>query len=299
MARDDTSCKNCSNVRKNNDGNQSIKWLKRALLGIAGLVLLVFLLIYATSEYIIHKDHSSRPRELSLPESATGLAEGERLAKVFGCFGGCHGRDMEGDVAFDEPPFVMAVGPSLTDAVRYYSTREMEAMIRQGIRPDGRSVWIMPSGSFATMTDEHLGAILSFIAEYPVHERTPELPSTRFYLGGRVAILSGLIKAPAVLAAERQPVSMAALDDALSHGEYITMNACSECHGLDLQGFKDLIPPLVVAKGYNKEQFRRLMSGGVGLGDRDLGLMSEVAKARFSHLQSDEVDDLYDYLKSR
>jgi hypothetical protein len=41
------------------------------------------------------------------------------------------------------------------------------------------------------------------------------------------------------------------------------------------------------------------MSKGIGVGDRQLGLMSEVAKMRFSHFNAAEVDALYDYLQSR
>ena len=85
----------------------------------------------------------------------------------------------------------------------------------------------------------------------------------------------------------------------MTHGEYLAMNVCSECHGTDLQGFEGHTPPLAMVRAYDREQFGRLMSEGIGLGDRELGLMTEVALKRFSLLDDNEVDDLYAYLRSR
>jgi len=276
-----------------------MKWLKRILLGITGILLVAFVVIYAGSEYVIHKNHATESRLIVLLDAGYDPAEGERLAQVFGCYRGCHGRHMEGTVAFDEPPFFKAVAPNLKNAIRNYSPEQLETLIRQGVRPEGRSVWGMPSGSFASMTDQHLAAILHFITDYPEHEPETELTDSKFYLGGRVAVLSGMMEAEASIAAGFKPLSMAALDDALTHGQYLAMNVCSECHGIDLEGFEGFTPPLVMAKAYSREQFGRLMSEGIGIGERDLGLMSEVAQMRFSHFEVGEVDDLYDYLQSR
>lgn len=276
-----------------------MKWIKRGLIGVATLILLMLVVIYAGSEYIMRENFVPEQRGLVMSEPASVLAEGERLATLYGCYRGCHGRHMEGIVAFDEKPFVRAFAPSLTDAVRKYSTQEIEAVIRQGVRPDGHSVWMMPSGSFATMTDEQLSAILSFIKSYPGHEGEPGLPASRFYLAGRLFMMLGFVKSPASLAAEQQPASQASLKDRSKHGEYLAANACSECHGMQLEGQEGFTPPLLVAKAYSREQFKKLMAEGVGVGDRDLGLMSEVAKIRFSQFKAEEVGVLYDYLQSR
>lgn len=276
-----------------------MKWFKRGLLGIAGVMFTALAVLYAGSEYVINKHHVTEPRAVVLPDAGPAHGESERLAQLFGCYRGCHGRHMEGDIAFDEPPFFRAVAPGLKNAMRKYSPEQLEAIIRQGVRPDGRGVWGMPSGSFASMTDQHLGAILSFISDYPKHEPEAELPDSKFYLGGRFVVLTGLFEPEASVAAGFKPVSMASLDDALNHGRYLALNVCSECHGIDLEGLEDFTPTLRVAKGYSREQFRRLMSAGIGIGERELGLMSEVAKMRFSRFEENEVDDLYDYLQSR
>ena len=70
--------------------------------------------------------------------------------------------------------------------------------------------------------------------------------------------------------------------DTSERGAYLVMNLCSECHAQDLEG-EPLAksPSLAVAKGYSAEDFARLMSTGVGLGDRTFELMTPTAKARF------------------
>lgn len=276
-----------------------MKWFKRILLGAAALVLLVIAALYASSEYVIKQHYTAAPRALNLADVDPVPGEGERLARVFGCYRGCHGRYMEGKVAFEDPAFLRAVAPSLKDAVKNYDTQQLEALVRQGVRPDGRSVWAMPSGSFATMTDRHLSEILGFIRDYPEHERKFELPGFRFYAGGRVAVLTGLMEAQAAIAARFEPLDDEALGDPMVQGRYFALNACSECHNTTLDGFDGFTPSLAVAKGYERVQFRRLMSEGIGVGDRELGLMSEVAKMRFSQFKAEEVDALYDYLQSR
>jgi len=55
-------------------------------------------------------------------------------------------------------------------------------------------------------------------------------------------------------------------------------------------------PPLAIVNAYSFEDFSRLMATGIGLGDRDLGLVSEVAEYRFSHFSDDEVQALYAFL---
>jgi mono/diheme cytochrome c family protein len=89
--------------------------------------------------------------------------------------------------------------------------------------------------------------------------------------------------------------------DPPGRGADLGMNACRECHGQDLNGRPEVdnAPSLVVVKGYSAEQFARLMHDGVGVGEREFGLMTPTAKARFSHLSPDEVQAVYEYLRSR
>lgn len=79
---------------------------------------------------------------------------------------------------------------------------------------------------------------------------------------------------------------------------------CGECHGVDLTGNSwprpaRSPPDLNVAGAYTREDFRRLLRTGVAPGGRQVGLMSEVARGRYSHFTDTEVDAIYDYLAAR
>ncbi len=275
------------------------KWLKRILLGLVALLAVAVGTVYAWSHLLLNRHYEPEPRSIAWTEDPAELARGERLAQVYGCFHGCHGADMEGRVFFEEPLFGRAVAPNLTLAVRNYTAEQFEAMVRQGIRPDGTGLFGMPSASFATLSDRDLGAIYSFIASYPQQE-TPELPERTVGPAGRLFLVLGEFPLPPEEIDDR-PWPEERLRDPVSKGAYLAQNACSECHGLELEGNVDFgMPPLAIAKAYDRERFGRLMATGVGLDEsRDLGLMALVAEYRFAHFTEDEVDALFAFLQSR
>jgi hypothetical protein len=56
---------------------------------------------------------------------------------------------------------------------------------------------------------------------------------------------------------------------------------------------------LVIAAAYTKKQFYHLIKTGEGgLGRKDLGQMSELAKKHLSYLNDDEIDAIYSLLKT-
>jgi hypothetical protein len=57
-------------------------------------------------------------------------------------------------------------------------------------------------------------------------------------------------------------------------------------------------PSLVVIAGYDEAAFTRLMRTGKALGDRELPMMSGVARGRFVHLTDIEVRELYAFLQN-
>ena len=270
--------------------------IRRVLIGLATLAVLAVSVLYIWSSVLLNQTFTAENRSISLSTDPEVLAEGERKAQIFGCYHGCHGRDMQGDTFFDEPFIARLFAPNLTQASRKFTASEMEAMIRQGIRPDGTGLIAMPSNSFAIMTDEDLIAILSFIHEFPEQPSEPQTNS--FGLLARALIISGEVPVGNGSDAAT-PWNSSLLDTPLKLGEYLAMNACSECHGLQYEGNADFAPPLAIAKAYNREQFHALLKEGEALVPRDLGLMGLVAKFRFSHLNSDEIDAIYDFLQAR
>ena len=99
-------------------------------------------------------------------------------------------------------------------------------------------------------------------------------------------------------AASADPPATTPRHDPLAWGRYLAMTACTECHGLDLRGFPgDDAPGLRVVAGYPDEAFEALLRTGRGLGDRELGLMGEVALSRFQHFTDEEIGALRAWLR--
>lgn len=117
----------------------------------------------------------------------------------------------------------------------------------------------------------------------------------------RALLAKGDIKTPAVTI-ETLPPAVTSYDanDPVSHGRYLTMGFCSECHGQNLEGFPPInAPPLSVAKGYSQADFARLLRDGVAVGDRSLKLMGPTSQARFSSFSPEEVAAIHAFLQSR
>jgi mono/diheme cytochrome c family protein len=273
-----------------------MKWVRRTVLGGVVLLLLAAGALYLWSSMLLDRTYPAEERRLLLSSRPDVIARGERLAQVFGCFHGCHGADMEGMVFVESWYAGRIVAPNLTRAMDTFSVAELEAIIRQGVRPDGTSIFGMPASAYASMTDRDLAAILGFIGSYP--GQSLDLGRSRYGPLARWLLIRGEIRAEAGLV-EGGPRAAGVEKDPLRHGRYLATNACAECHGLELDGGNQFAPPLDVARSYSLEDFSRLLRTGVGAGDLDLGLMSQVARFRFSRLTDAEIEALYRYLATR
>jgi mono/diheme cytochrome c family protein len=227
--------------------------------------------------------------------SPADVGEGERLARILGCYGGCHGTTLEGGLFFDEPRVARVTAPNLTLAVREHTEAELERVIRRGVRRDGRSVFAMPSPMFSHLADDDYVRLVAFLRSQPVLDG----PTAAFVLGpmGRLGVALGQFPPLATHAAASSP-ARAPRDDALAWGRYVALTVCSECHGPDLRGGGgDGGPPdLRMAAAFSEEAWFALMRTGRGLGDRELGLMGRVALSRFQYLTDDEIRALHAYL---
>jgi cytochrome c553 len=280
-----------------------LRILRIAAVSLVALVLLVMAALYALTEPRLRKRHAITPHAITLPRDAASPAEGERLAAILGCKA-CHGETGEGTVMIDNFTIGRIVAANLTIAMRDYSDEQLEAIIRQGIRPDGTSVVGMPSGMFSVLSDGDLRKILAYLRSLPPKNGNER--SRRLGPMVRVAFLLGEFgpAAEQVLTARALSSSFPAAPDPHARGAYLARTVCSECHGLDLRGHEGplggSIPDLLIAAVYPREDFVRLMRTGRALGDRELRpAMSRTARRRFSRFTDDEIADLHAYLVLR
>lgn len=271
-----------------------VKWSAILMAVVLALLLVALVALYLISQRVIERERIPEGAAVAVPADVQSLAEGKRLARITGCTG-CHSPDLGGQVFFDEGLLVArVVAPNLTTVFRDAPAEKLERAVRRGIGVDGRTLMGMPSGMYRNLSDEHLGRIFSWIRSLPVVER--ELPGTWLGPMARMMIVNGAFELDAdVVDRLGMGDPKPALDDPVALGDYLARIACTECHGHDLRGARNT-PHLGIARAYTPQQFAHLMRTGEALGGRELELMSNVARGRFSHFTEEEVRALHTYL---
>lgn len=277
-----------------------LKWTGFVVAGIAGVLVLALAWVYFASsrelgrEFVV--EESTAP---AVPTDAVAIAEGKRIATLAGCMH-CHGDKLQGGVVDDIPNLVRLVAPNISVMLPKYDDVQLATVLRQGVKPDGKSVMFMPSEMYRHLGDEDLGRLIAFLRTVPP---TPEgvQEKTEVRIIGRVLLALGEFKpAAASIPAMSPAVRDFVASDSVSRGEHLTMAFCSECHGQNLEGFEPIqAPPLSVVKGYSLEQFTRLMHDGTPIGDRELRIMGDTSRVRFANFTGEEIAAVHAYLQSR
>lgn len=273
-----------------------LRWTGIGLGSLVGLGIIAYAVLYVLSERVLRRTYDIPAVAISIPTDAASITEGRRLATLRGCFGGCHGKQAEGEVMFDEPMIGRLVAPNLTATVRKYSDAELAVIIRNGVRPGGRSVLVMPSEVFAGLSDEDLSRTVAALKSLPAVAG----PDASVSLGplGRIGIATGEFKPAAQFIAESVPPPDATNEEA-AHGRYLARTICAQCHGTSLRGDSNpsfSSPSLQVVAAYSPEAFVQLLRTGVPLGGRKLKVMGAAARENLSYLTDAEIAAIYSYL---
>jgi mono/diheme cytochrome c family protein len=252
--------------------------------------------VYAASERVLHRTYDIPLPELSIPTDSASIVEGARLVAIRGCKG-CHGDQLQGALLQDDFE-ARVVAPNLTHVAAKYSPGELARAIRLGVRANGEGLWVMPSGMFYHLSDRDLARIIAFLRAAPRVEsgfryqfRPGPLVRWEMMTGSWWDIPEDVRRL-----GPRMRLPQAA--DATAVGEYLAQTSCTECHGVEFRG-DGAAPDLAIAAIYSLDDFARLMRTGTALGERELPLMSSVARGRFSQLTEAEVEALYTFLQDR
>lgn len=277
---------------------RALRWIGIAFGVLVVIGIVAYAAVYVLSERVRQRIYDVPAVALTLPTDPASIEEGQRLVTIRGCMGGCHGKDGEGIVFFDQPMIGRVVAPGLGAAARKYGDAELAGIIRHGVRPDGRSVIIMPSEAFAGLTDADLARIIAFLRTLPAITG----PSASVSLGpiGRIGLVTGKFHTVAELIATTVPPPEAATDQA-KVGRYLARTVCAECHGTSLRGDANpdfTSPDLRVVAAYSPEAFSTLMRTGESVSGRDLGMMREMSRDHLSQLTDAEIAALYSYLRA-
>lgn len=259
----------------------------------AGLLVLLVGYVYVASERALHRTFEVPLPGIVVPTDSATIVEGSRFLKILGCRG-CHGDRFQGRV-FQDDFEARIVAPNLTRVAAEYSAGELARAIRHGVRANGEGLWQMPSVMYYHLSDANVGRMIAALRAAPrvdggfdTEFRPGPLVRWGLMTGDWWAIPEDVRRLGPRLT-EPDPA------DTLAYGEYLARTSCTECHGVRLTG-GGRAPDLAMVSAYSFEEFRRLMQTGVALGDRELPLMSGVARGRFVHFTEAELRSLYRFL---
>ena len=174
---------------------------------------------------------------VTVPADPASIARGQHLVEAVAVCTVCHGDDLGGKLAFEDPFLGHGYTTNLTAGRggigKRYTVRDWVRSIRYGVRPTRTAIQFMPSDHYNTISDADLGAIIGYLIQAPPidNERTRvELnPVARLLVG---VGLFGEVNRTATINFAR-PRSKRPLDE----GAYLTgIAGCTFCHGSQLEG---------------------------------------------------------------
>lgn len=221
---------------------KALKWIGIVLAGFIAVIVLAALVGYLVSNSRLNKRYEIAVEPIPIPGDAADLEEGQRLTVIRGCGAGdCHASDFSGGVLLDDPLIGHVYPPNLTSgagsATVSYTTEDWVRSVRHGVDPQGRALLLMPSSSFAGLSDEDLGRIIAYIQSRPPVDNIQ--PQSRLGPLGRLLHLTDKAPLP-VLSAEvidHQTAAPQQVTPEVSSefGKYM-IGVCTDCHRNDLSG---------------------------------------------------------------
>jgi cytochrome c553 len=260
------------------------------LAGVAGMALAA---ISAVSEWKLRRQYDAPVLPLRA-NAPLDIIEGERMARIVGCWNGCHGPQGEGGTEHIEG-ILRQTAPTLSAVLPLYTDEQLARLIRYGVKRDGRSAVGMASFSFWALGDQDLANIIVHLRQnQKIME--PRARTLELTWRARLAMLTGKWGVAAERVDRKRPrLGDLPQSDPLQRGRYIATVTCTECHGLDFEGNElERAPSLARIAMYSREQFRRFMRTGKPIDNRDIPSMRWVADTAFSDL---EIDGMYEFLR--
>lgn len=244
-----------------------LKWALRLVVGLVAIVAVAAAYLWFSANRKMNRTFAVSPAPIAIPTDPVSLAEGKRLATVYCAH--CHGENFGGREMI-RGPLIDLDTPNLTthpgSATAGYTDLDWIRTIRHGVKKDGRSLIIMPAGSYWHLSDADLGAIVGYLRTAPPVEgggRLRELgPLGVGLIGAGVfdkefpgAVIDHAAARPTPV--EKQPT--------IAFGDYLVRTfGCYHCHGEDFSGRqppdpKSMFAPNLTQAGtlrsWNEENF--------------------------------------------
>jgi len=289
-----------------------VKWIGIVLGVLIGLILLLVLGMYTKARLEFSRKYDVQVEPVNIPTDAASLARGQHLATTL-CME-CHQQDLGGKQDwFDGGPLGGANTPNLTTGKGGLGSQLTDAdligILRNGVKPDGTSVFIMPSQDFYHMSDEDLGALIAYIRSVPPVDREASKPQLHFTFMGNVIYGTGafgnLLRAGEINQANRSSAPQPGVT--AEYGQYlVNINGCHDCHGPQLAGGKPGDPNSPLAPNltpggeltaWSESDFIKALRTGVTPSGTNLPDEFMPWKAK-GQMTDDELEAIWAYLQS-
>jgi cytochrome c553 len=265
----------------------------RLAVAVLAIVVVIAGGIYGISEWKMRRRYEAPLVPLKI-HGPVDPVEGERMARIVGCWNGCHGPTGQGG-HWSIDGLVANTAPTLSEVLPQYTDAELVRLVRYGVKRDGRSAIGMTSYTFWALGDQDLANIVAHLRRQPAV--TPMARQAEIGWTARLALVRGVWK----VSAEQVDRSRPRWGDQpqptpYERGRYLASVTCSECHGLDYNGNpQERAPSLAILVMYSPAQFTRLIRTVTPANGRKLDdAMSWVADAPFT---DQEIAGLYQFLR--
>jgi mono/diheme cytochrome c family protein len=288
-----------------------LTWLGRILVGLIVLIAIVVAFIYVRSEQMVNQTYHAPEVAITVPTDAASIERGHHIATVLADCTGCHGKDLGGGVVLDDPAIGRVVALNLTKGKNglgsVLSDADFAHILRYGIKPDSKSVLVMPAQDFTHFSDSDLAAVIAYVKSVPPVDSN--WPTTQLGPLGRVLMVAGQL--PVVIAAkiDQSKAGNPDMPPAVSaeYGGYVASFACAGCHGPNFSGGAiDGAPPSfphsanLTPSGevgsWSEADFKKAIQTGVTPAGKTLN--SLMPYETFVHMTDDEVSALWLFIHS-
>ncbi len=278
----------------------ALKWIGIGLGVFLLLVLIGVGVMYVVGGTNLSRTHTAQTASLEIPTDSASIARGAHLVNIYGC-NDCHTRDFSGQVFADAPPFRITAA-NLTAGKggigSRYTAEDFDRTVRHGIKPDGRSVLIMPSAAFHGISDRDMAALIAYLQQVPPVDA--EHPPTEVRLMGRL-LSAGPFDPAFEVRTDPARADMPEPGPTVEYGAYLAY-VCAYCHGENMQGMKEPpgppgmipAPPLVAAGQWTFDEFATALRTGVRPSKEEINA-EFMPLALTKHMTDDELRALHAY----
>lgn len=272
------------------------------------LALLAYLFIYLDMHSRLNKQYAFHKDDIMIIKDSASVANGSHLVVIRGCVD-CHGANFGGKIMNDDAMLGRIAAPNLTHGngglPAGYTNADWLLALRHGVNIQGKPLVFMPSHETTLFSKNDVNDIIAYIQQLPPVNNT--LPENR--IGPVIYVMSYLDKFP-LLSVEKIDHSKAMertkfVAGSIEQGKYLSIT-CKSCHRDNMKGGEPLAPGLLpvpdltstgAAGRITLQQFTKALRTGV----KENGVQmsnDNMPWKMTSHYSDDEVQALYNYLKS-